>query len=297
MDGHWTHWGGGWLPPRPPRPGVISLRPLTPGDILGGACAALARYWVPLVGAMLLGQLAALLLLAATALAALALHVRPVDALVPAAALATLLTCALASALTGAVLRPAVLGRPATARTLLRAARPRFGAVLGAQLLVLGAVAGPGAAVLAAGLPPLAAAATLPAALGLGVLCALAPTVAACEGLGPLGALRRSARLVRGAWWRTLGLTGLAAALALAAAYAVQLPFAFAGALSLIPAVDGGFVHAVLTALGAMVAQTLLLCFPQLTAGLHYTDRRIRREDLAAELTRQSAPSGEFSSA
>ncbi|MDD9381956.1 hypothetical protein M8Z33_35980 [Streptomyces sp. ZAF1911] len=182
MDGHWTHWGGGWLPPRAPRPGVISLRPLTPGDILGGACAALARYGVPLVGAMLLGQLAALLLLAATALAALALHVRPVDALVPASALATLLTCALASALTGAVLRPAVLGRPATARTLLRAARPRFGAVLGTQLLVLGAVAGPGAAVLAAGLPPLLAAATLPAALGLGVLCALAPTVAACEG-------------------------------------------------------------------------------------------------------------------
>lgn len=297
MDGHWTHWGGGWLPPRPPRTGVISLRPLTPGDILGGACAALARYGVPLVGAMLLGQLAALLLLGATALAALALHVRPVDALLPAAALATLLTCALASALTGAVLRPAVLGRPATARTLLRAARPRFGAVLGAQLLVLGAVAGPGAAVLAAGLPPLVAAATLPAALGIGVLCALAPTVAACEGRGPLGALRRSARLVRGAWWRTLGLTGLAAALALAAAYAVQLPFAFAGALSLIPAVDGGFVHAVLTALGAMVAQTLLLCFPQLTAGLLYTDRRIRREDLAAELTRQSAQSGELSSA
>ncbi|MDD9381955.1 hypothetical protein M8Z33_35975 [Streptomyces sp. ZAF1911] len=102
---------------------------------------------------------------------------------------------------------------------------------------------------------------------------------------------------MRGAWWRTLGLTGLAAALALAAAYAVQLPFAFAGALSLIPAVDGGFVHAVLTALGAMVAQTLLLCFPQLTAGLLYTDRRIRHEDLAAELTRQSAQSGELSSA
>ncbi|MCJ0872817.1 hypothetical protein [Streptomyces sp. AP-93] len=30
--------------PQPPRPGVISLRPLTPGEILGGAFAALARY-------------------------------------------------------------------------------------------------------------------------------------------------------------------------------------------------------------------------------------------------------------
>lgn len=284
----WIPWGGGWLPPEPPRPGVIALRPLTPGEILGGAFAALARYGVRLATAMLLGQLGALLLVAAAALTALALHARPVDALVPAAALATLLTCALASTLTGAVLRPAVLGRPATARTLLRAAGPRFAAVLGTQLLVLGAVAGPGAAVLAAGLPPLLAAATLPAALGFGVLFALGPTVAVCEGLGPIGALRRSARLVRGAWWRTLGLTALAAAIALAAAYAVQLPFAFAGALSLIPAVDGGFAHATLTALGGMAAQTLLLCFPQLTAGLLYADRRLRREDLAGELDRQS---------
>ncbi|MFZ3496758.1 hypothetical protein ACODT5_26670 [Streptomyces sp. 5.8] len=295
--GPWTPWGGGWLPPLPPRPGVMFLRPLTPGEILGGAFAALARYGVRLATAMLLGQLGALLLVAAAAAAALALDARPVAALVPAAALATLLTCALASALTGAVLRPAVLGRPATARALLRAARPRFAAVLGTQLLVLGAVAGPGAAVLAAGLPPLLAAATLPAALALGVLFTLAPTVAVHEALGPLAALRRSARLVRGAWWRTLGLTALAASLAALAAYAVQLPFAFAGALSLIPAVDGGVVHAILTALGGMVAQTLLLCFPQLTAGLLYADRRIRREDLAAELTGQSAQSGEFSSA
>lgn len=283
----WTPWGGGWLPPQPPRPGVISLRPLTWGDILGGAFAALSRHGLRLVAAMLPGQLGALLLVAAAALAALALGARPVAALVPAAALAALLTCTLAAALTGAALRPAVLGRPATALTLLRAARPRFAAVLGTQLLILGAVAGPGAAVLAAGLPPLLVAGTLPVALGLGVLFALAPTVASYEGLGPLGSLRRSARLVRGAWWRTLGLLAPAAAIAAAAAYAVQLPFAFAGALSLVPAVDGGFVHATLTALGGMVAQTLLLCFPQLTAGLLYVDRRIRREDLAAELTGQ----------
>ncbi|MGW1773045.1 hypothetical protein [Streptomyces sp. NPDC002104] len=293
----WTPWGGGWLPPQAPRPGVVSLRPLTPGEILGGACAALARYGIRLATAMLLGQLGTLLLVAAAALTALALHVRPVAALVPAAALATLLTCALASALTGAVLRPAVLGRPSTARTLLRAAGPRFAAVLGTQLLVLAAVAGPGAVVLAAGLSPLLAAATLPAALVLGVLFALAPTAAVCEGLGPVGALRRSARLVRGAWWRTLGLIAAAAAVALAAAYAVRLPFALAGALSLIPAVDGGLVHAALTALGAMAAQTLLLCFPQLTAGLLYADRRIRREGRVAELSGRPAPSGELSSA
>ncbi|MBT2450059.1 hypothetical protein J7F03_23890 [Streptomyces sp. ISL-43] len=287
MAERWTHWGGGPLPPEPPRPGVISPRPLRTGDILGGAFAALARYGIRLVAAMFLGQLAALLLVAAATGAALALHARPVAALVPAAALGALLTCALAAAVSTAALQRAVLGRPATVVALLRAALPRYAAVLGAQLLVLAAVAGPGAAVLAAGLPPLLAAATLPAALGLGVLFALAPTAAAYESLGPIAALRRSARLVRGSWWRTLGITALAAALTAGTAYAVRLPFAFAGALSLLPALDGGGVHAALAALGGTVAQTLLLCFPQLTAGLVYADRRIRREGLAAELDRQ----------
>ncbi|MGW6705118.1 hypothetical protein ACWGDE_09525 [Streptomyces sp. NPDC054956] len=288
MAERWTHWGGGWLPPQPPRPGVISLRPLGFGDILGGAFAALGRYGGRLVAAMFLGQLGGLLLVAAAAAAALAVHARPAAVLLPAAALATLLTCALAGALTAAVLRRAVIGRPATVRTLLRAARPRFAAVLGAQSLTLAAVAGPGAVVLAAGLPKLLLLAAAPAALATGVLFVHAPTVAAYEGLGPLAALRRSARLVRGAWWRTLGVVSLSAAIALGTAYAIQLPFAFAGALSLVPAIDGGAVHATLAALGGMVAQTLLLAFPQLAAGLLYVDRRIRREDLAAELTRQS---------
>lgn len=282
MAEQWTHRGGGRPAPQPPGPGVTAPQPLKSTNILGGAFAALGRHGSRLVAAMFPGQLCALLLVAAAAGSALALGVRPVTVLVPAMALATLLTWALATALSTAVLREAVLGRPAAVRTLLRAARPRLAAVLGTQLLVLTALAGPGAAVLAAGLPPLLAAATLPVALGLGVLFVLAPTAAAYEGLGPVAALRRSAALVRGAWWRTFAVTALAAAIAAAAAYLAQLPFAFVGALGLVPAIDDGPVRATLAALGGMVAQTLLLCFPQLTAGLLYVDRRIRREDLAA---------------
>lgn len=288
MAEQWTHRSGGWLPPQPPGPGVTALRPLKSTDILGGAFRALGRYGSRLVAAMFPGQLCALLLVAAAVASALALGVRPITVLVPAMALATLLTWALAAALTTAALRGAAVGRPAAVRTLLRAARPRLAAVLGTQLLVLAALAGPGAAVLAAGLPPLLAAATLPVALGLGVLFVLAPAAAAYEGLGPVAALRRSAGLVRGAWWRTFAVTALAAVIAAAAAYLVQLPFAFVGALALIPAIDGGLVHATLAALGGMVAQTLLLSFPQLTVNLLYVDRRIRREDLAAGLTRES---------
>ncbi|MFG2391994.1 hypothetical protein ACGFYF_24260 [Streptomyces lavendulae] len=55
MAQHWTHRGGGWLPPQRPRPGVVPLRPLGPGDILGGAFTALSRYGGRLCGALLLG--------------------------------------------------------------------------------------------------------------------------------------------------------------------------------------------------------------------------------------------------
>lgn len=41
-------WGGGWTPPPPPpQPGVIPLRPLGLGDLLGGGFSAFRRYWKP----------------------------------------------------------------------------------------------------------------------------------------------------------------------------------------------------------------------------------------------------------
>ncbi|MFG2984502.1 hypothetical protein ACGFYQ_25125 [Streptomyces sp. NPDC048258] len=263
MAQHWTHRGGGWLAPRSPRPGVIPLRPLGPRDILDGTLTTLGRYGGRLLGALLLGQLAGLLPLAAVAGAAtLASLSRTagsrvfVYTLVPALALFLLFCWALATALTAALLRPAVLGRPVTTLGLLRAAAPRIPAVFGSRLLVLLAAAGPGAAALAAGLPPLALLPLAPVALWLGVLLALAPTAAGYEGLGPVAALRRSARLVRGAWWRTFAITVPAGALALGAAYAVPLRFGVLGAL-LAPA---------------------LLTVPQPACGLLYMDRLLRRE-------------------
>lgn len=225
--------------PERPRPGVVPLRPLGPGDILGGALAALARYGGRLCGALLLGQLAAGLLVTAAAGAAALASLSPrsgsrvfVWVLFPAAALFLLFTCALATALIAALLRPAVLGRAVTAPGLLRAALPRTPRVLGAQLLALLAAAGPGAAVLAAGLPPLVLLPLAPVALWLGVQFALAPTAAGYEGLAPVAALRRSARLVRGAWWRTFGWTAPAVAFTAGAGYALLVWFGLPGALS-----------------------------------------------------------------
>ncbi|MCX5379044.1 hypothetical protein [Streptomyces sp. NBC_00091] len=276
MAQHWTHAGGGWLPPQRPRPGVVPLRPLGPGDILAGAATTLGRYGGPLCGALLLGQLlAGLLVTAAAGAATLASLSRSsgsrvfVWTLFPAAALFLLFTCALATALIAVLLRPAVLGRAVTAPGLLRAALPRTPAVLGAQLLALLAAAGPGAAAVAAGLPPLVLLPLVPVAVWLGVLFALAPTAAGYEGLGPVAALRRSARLVRGAWWRTLGVTASAVAFTGSAGYALQAWFGLAGALA---------------------ALVLLPAFPQLPAGLLYVDRRIRREHLAETLASEPDP-------
>ncbi|MFD3695880.1 hypothetical protein ACFWUZ_06935 [Streptomyces sp. NPDC058646] len=134
------------------------------------------------------------------------------------------------TALAAALIRPPVPGGPMTVPGLLRTAVPHVPAVLGAQLAALLALAGPAAVALA------------PVALRRGVPFALAPTIAGYEGTGPAAALRRSARLVRGAWWRTLGVTGGAWALAAAAAYA-------AGAR--------------LGAPGARLAPALPLTFPQ----------------------------------
>ncbi|MCX5196570.1 hypothetical protein OOK31_22215 [Streptomyces sp. NBC_00249] len=277
MAQQWTHRGGGWLPPQRPRPGVVPLRPLAPSEIAGGAFTALRRYGGRMYAALLLGQLAAGLVVAAAGAATLAsLSPTPgsrafVWTLLPAAALFLLFTCALATALTAALLRPAVLGRPVTASGLLRSALPALPRVLGAQLLALAASAGPVAAVALAGLPALVLLPLAPVALWLGVLFVLAPVAAGYEGLGPVAALRRSASLVRGSWWRSLWV--VAPAVVLAAAAAVALPLR-------------------LGAVGALLALFLLPAFPQLPAGLLYVDRLIRREHLGEALAADPDRSG-----
>ncbi|MFG2663222.1 hypothetical protein ACGFY6_03135 [Streptomyces sp. NPDC048387] len=263
---------------RGPGPGVVPLRPLGTSDILGGALAALPRYGGPLCGALLLGQLMAGLLVTAAAGAATLASLSPASGsrvfvwtLFPAAALFLLFTCALATALIAVLLRPAVLGRPVTAPGLLRAALPRTPAVLGAQLLALLTGAGPPAALLALGAPAPAVLPLLPVALWLGVRYALAPTAAGYEGLGPVTALRRSARLVRGAWWRTLAVTAPAVVFTGAAGWALLQWFGLPGALA---------------------ALVLLPAFPQLPAGLLYVDRRFRHEHLAEALATDPRPAG-----
>ncbi|MFE2125661.1 MULTISPECIES: hypothetical protein [Streptomyces] len=158
-------WGGGWVPPAAPKPGVIPLQPLSVGDILGGAFAAFRRYWKPLVGIMLAVQgIGILLVLLAAGIGVVAVADRfstvfdlpPGEsaagedvmalllAFVPAAVLLLITVtvgAALISALGPAVIQEAVLGRPTTFGAMWRRCWSRLPSVLGTVLLT-GLIAG-----------------------------------------------------------------------------------------------------------------------------------------------------------
>ncbi|MFD3512352.1 hypothetical protein [Streptomyces sp. NPDC058657] len=139
-----------------------------------------------------------------------------------------------------------------------------------------------------------------PLAVWLWVQFSLAPAVAVFENAGPMRALRRSARLVKGSWWRIFGITMLVWLMAMVASWFIQVPFALLGMFSMIPSLDigpttddeaeffrmmasmGGYL--LISMLGGFVSQILVTFFPQLATGLLYVDQRIRRENLAPAL-------------
>ncbi|CAL9388296.1 hypothetical protein [Streptomyces sp. enrichment culture] len=243
---------------------------------------------------------------------------------------ALLLGTSVIQAVCAAVLRGAVLGRSLPFGTVWRETWSRVWAVIGVNLLVSLVTVLPAFVLFYAGWLGLTGSALFAAADGqrlwdlpgwlvpVGLLgglawgmlgawfwvrCSLAPAAAVFEGLGPVTALRRSARLVRGDWWRVFGITLLAAVIAMLAAWVVQLPFQILG---LVPSAvltaggpdDGtssgslmaGLVAAVLIGLlGALVSQTVTSAFTPLVQTLLYVDRRIRTENLAPTLAEAAA--------
>ncbi|WP_328970971.1 hypothetical protein [Streptomyces sp. NBC_00239] len=348
-----TGWGpqpwGGWLPPLPPQPGVVPLRPLGIGEMIGGAFSTIGRYWKTLFGITLATQALGILVLAVgSGIAYAAVHEdlsilldttygddpsaeharRVLAAAVPLGALALLvmlLGMAVAATLAPAVLQEAVLGRPTPFRAMWRRTWSRLPSVVGTFVLtglIVGApmaaavalaaataalAAGAGGGEDASGLVvlfPLFVLAAAPVSTWLGVRLSLAPAASVCEALGPVTALRRSAHLVRGAWWRAFGTFLLAGLVAAILSYLIQLPFVFVGFLGLIPAMlegsgdsaptagmIGGFVlYAGCLLLGTVVSQVFQIGFVQLVSGLVYVDRRLRREDLAGSLLAANFP-------
>lgn len=337
-------WGqpglGAWLPPAAPKPGVIPLRPLELGDILGGTFAALGRCWKALLGISLIaygGAIVTLVLVAGVAYLIVGDHLhavidRPIGdkplwsdtlPLIVAgivvwvlALIAMLVASSMVFAVCPAALQDAVLGRPSAFGTVWRRTMARVPAVLGTGLLTALIVAvpfalffglaltlsivsitddtGPGPVI---ALWFLGLLALLPLVAWLWVRFSLAPAVVVFETAGPVTALRRSARLVQGAWWRIFGISALVYLIAAVAGYVIQIPFNMIGAFSTMPgissagadpepaelfAVMGVFMLFIL--LGALVSQLVTALFPQLALGLLYVDQRIRKERLDVTL-------------
>ncbi|MEU6662736.1 oxidoreductase [Streptomyces sp. NPDC046821] len=330
-------WGGGWTPPPPPpQPGVIPLAPLGVDRILGGAFKTMRRHAKPLFGTVLLVYLVlGVLAVAAFFLGFLAVsddvrqlvhdgshfswdRVRPVLVAfgVVWAVVMVLFMVGMAfiqSACT-VVLREAVLGRPARFGAVWRHAWSRTPSVLGVGLL-MGLIAAVPAGLVAAyfvaifasllghsaapiGLLFLLMLVVVPLALWIYVLFAFAPAAATLEEAGPVLALRRSARLVKGAWWRTFGIILLAGVIVFGISLAVRVPLQFAMPTptpsqfgtspdpaevlrTMMPTL--GLVMA-LSMIANLVVQLVSAVFGPLVTSLLYIDQRIRREGLAHTL-------------
>ncbi|WSB84822.1 hypothetical protein OHA60_14140 [Streptomyces cellulosae] len=330
----WGGWGSGWGgPPPAAKPGVIPLRPLGVGELLDGAVSTMRTYWRTVLGISL--TLAVLTEIAAVLLQGLVLDDANTevlndpsatlgeltdvmgDLLLSSAALygITLIGTVAATALLTTVTSRAVLGRPVTTGEAWRDARPQilklFGLILLLALVAVGIAAVgalPGILVsisagteVGFGLTVLGLLAAAVFAAWLMVRLSLASPALMLEKQGILTAMRRSARLVRGSWWRVFGIQLLAAIIAYVVAAIIVIPFTFLaaafggdGITGLMSTAGGdiGWTFLIISGIGSVIGSTIT--FP-ITAGvtvLLYIDQRIRREALDLELARAAGVQG-----
>ncbi|MEU5953124.1 hypothetical protein [Streptomyces sp. NPDC047525] len=333
--------GWGWAPPPPPpKPGVLPLAPLGVDHVLGGTFATMRRYAKPLFGTAVAAYgLLAVVMATAAALAYLSVrehfqalsetdatfswdHGRPIliafGAVWLMSMLATLAVNSFIQASCAATLHEAVLGRPATFAAVWRRAWSRTPSVMGVTLLLAFILMLPlGACMLlfvsffvtvmtqsAApfGLVFLLLLVVTPLAAWLYVLFAFAPAAASLETAGPFQALRRSVRLVRGAWWRTFGISLLAGFIVGVVSLAVRIPLQFAApdppvvdpddptSAILFDQLRSQFgLYAVFTLVATFVTQLAASVFLPLVTAVLYIDQRIRKEGLAQALTQAAA--------
>jgi hypothetical protein len=110
--------------------------------------------------------------------------------------------------------------------------------------------------------------------------------------LGVFGALRRSAELVRGSWWRLFGILLLILLIAGIISQVISVLFALpAIVLEQNPSESQFLITLVVSALGGVVAATITAPFTAAATALLYVDRRIRREGLDIELARAAGVS------
>ncbi|WP_049580197.1 DUF7544 domain-containing protein, partial [Streptomyces sp. SBT349] len=314
---------GGWHPHTfAAKPGVIPLRPLGIGEILDGAVSTARAHWQTVLaialGIAVITQVIStvamrLWLNDSSGLAALEDNPNPTDdqlrdALGDLAAFAsvtgviTILGSVLATAMLTIVVSRAVLGRGVTLAETWGDSRGRLMRLLGVVLVV------PLAATLAVLVPTLLGAVTgtvalvvlgavggLVLAVWLWVTLSLAAPALMLERQGVMAALRRSAKLVRGSWWRVFGVQLLIIVLLTVVAGIIEFPTSMIAGL-----IDGGgadsvfggsltdmsWTYLAISGIGAVIASAITLPISAGVTALLYIDQRIRREALDIELAR-----------
>lgn len=310
------------------KPGVIPLRPLGVGEILDGAVSTMRTYWRTVLGISLtvavVTQIAVILLQGfflndnadTDALNDPSATVGELSHALGSAMLSsgivlliTLLGTIVATALLTSVTSRAVLGKPVTATEAWRDARPQLLKLFGLTLLlpllacaIIGVGVLPGVIIAFAGSSGAGAALAVLGGLGAAVVAlwlmirfSLASPALMLEKQGVLKSMSRSAKLVRGSWWRIFGIQLLATIIANIVASIVVIPFAVLAAALSGNGISGfldsgsgslGWTFLVISGIGSVIGS--MLTFP-ITAGvtvLLYIDQRIRREALDLDLAR-----------
>ncbi|WP_141205310.1 glycerophosphoryl diester phosphodiesterase membrane domain-containing protein [Streptomyces griseorubiginosus] len=323
-------WGG---PPPAAKPGVIPLRPLGVGEILDGAVSTMRTYWrtvlgisltVAVVTQVLVILLQGFVLNDSAGSEALNDPSASADEVTRALGetmvsttvvfLISLIGTIVATALLTTVTSRAVLGRPVTTGEAWRDARPQvprlFGLIFLLLLITFGVLAVgalPGILVAVAGSEgggiALAVVGVLGAsavALWLMIRFSLASPALMLEKQTIVKSMSRSTKLVRGSWWRVLGIQLLAGIIANIVAAIVVLPFTFLAAALSGDGVGGfvngtgdlGWTFLIVSGIGSVIGS--MITFP-ISAGvtvLLYIDQRIRREALDLELARAAGVQG-----
>lgn len=315
----------GWgAVPVAPKPGVIPLRPLGLGEILDGSISYIRRDPRTVLG---ISTVIALVVAVVQFVATFAFGSAAFDSILSDAPVDNQATVDQLSGLYGSSILPslvagilqvvatgmltivmgqAVLGRRVTTREAWARTKPRFWALFGVTLLTGLVVYGTGLGglAIAIGLGIAVGGAVDPAAgvlLGIGVGLAfglvavwlfvkllVASPVLMLERAGVIESMRRSWRLVSGAWWRTFGIYLLATVLAQIVSTVFSFPLGLlAGVLPFVVG-EGSFalVYAASTALAVLLTSIITLPFLAGVTSLLYIDRRIRREALDLELQR-----------
>ncbi|MEP6697480.1 MAG: hypothetical protein ABJA34_11470 [Pseudonocardiales bacterium] len=302
-----------------PAPGAVPLRPLGIGEMLDGALSIIRRHPRITIGlaALIVTVQQAISVIARVSTgsvggtfvpgANLTALTNPFDSAVGLALtlLNLVLGTVLGAILTGMlmiVVGESVVGRQVDLGQVWRRVRPRFWALLGGSLLAgllpwAGVVLAVAAGLALGLLVNSVAGVVLGSVLGLallvfpgaylwGVLALTTPAIT-LEQLGPLQGLRRSWRLARPDFWRVWGTRALSTLIGSFLTAIIATPFAVVGTIFLasggIESEPAGWreaVFLVLTAIGGIVAGSVVQPYLSGVIGLLYVDRRMRGEGL-----------------